>query len=218
MITVPQSVKDIVVRSPFLEYGLSEDLINLSALARQIKPEVENRCFKKVSIGSIVMALKRLQPQLDKKHILKRVFDESPNFILRSHMFEVTVYNSESLATKQEQFIRLRERKNTYFTTITYGVFETTIIASTEIQDEIIALLKDESIISHINNLSSITITFQKDIIEIPGVYYALLKTLAWEGIDVVEFVSTYSELTIILKKRYVDRAFLSIKTLFNSQ
>jgi hypothetical protein len=57
MITVPEVVQDIIQKTPFLEEGLQKNIINLSSLARYIKPEVEERTFKEVGESAIVMAL-----------------------------------------------------------------------------------------------------------------------------------------------------------------
>lgn len=48
-----------------------------------------------------------------------------------------------------------------------------------------------------------------------PGVYYSILKQLMWGGINVVELVSTYTELILVLEKRHVDRAFAILKSCF---
>jgi aspartokinase len=45
-----------------------------------------------------------------------------------------------------------------------------------------------------------------------PGVYGKILRTLEWNGINVVEVASTYTEFTIILKDGDIDRAFATIK------
>ena len=50
---------------------------------------------------------------------------------------------------------------------------------------------------------------------QIPGIYSQLLKSLAWEGINVVEVVSTLNELTIVLEEERIDAAFSIIKRLF---
>ena len=47
---------------------------------------------------------------------------------------------------------------------------------------------------------------------KIPGVLYFILKILAWEGINITECVSTFTELTIILDNKDIDRAFSIIK------
>lgn len=218
MITVPEVVKDIVKQTPFLHEALADNIINLSSLARQIRLEVEKRTFKEVQEGSIVMALKRLQPELQPNQELKHVFETSPDIIVRSHLYEITVMNSNSLLEKQKKLLEYASIKHAYFATITHGIFETTIIASEEARAVIQTMYQDEQIISEIHNLSSITVKYPLQIIETPGVYYSILKVLAWENIPFTEIVSTYSEITIILKNEYVDRAFSLIKGLFSKQ
>lgn len=215
MITVPEVVAEIIKQTPFLEESLAEHLINLSALARKIQPEVEEKTLKEVQIGSIVMALKRLQPSLKPSYALQQVFQTTPDIIVRSNLYEITVVNSHSLFEKQKKLLEYASIEHSYFATITHGIFETTIIASAEAKNMIKALYKKEIIISELHALSSITIKFAADIIETPGVYYSVLKVLEWEHIPFTEVVSTYSEFTIILKDEYVDRAFGLIKNLY---
>jgi len=216
MITVPDIVRKIISRTPYLEEALSRDIINLSGLARDIRPEVEKLTMKKVELGSVIMALKRLQPKLRTSLELEMIFKTPPELILRSNLLEITIANSSLLAEKQKHLLLYASKRHAQFITITHGIFETTIIASRQTLDMIYKLYKDEKIISEIADLSSITVKFPVDIINISGVYYTILKILAWENIDITEVVSTYSEITIILKKDYVERAFGLIKGLFD--
>ena len=216
MITVPDIVRKIISQTPYLEEALSKDIINLSGLARDIRPEVEKLTMKKVELGSVIMALKRLQPKLKTNLELEMIFKTPPELILRSNLLEITIANSSLLAEKQKHLLLYASKRHTQFITITHGIFETTIIASRQTLDMIYKLYKDEKIISEIADLSSITVKFPVDIINTSGVYYTILKILAWENIDITEVVSTYSEITIILKKDYVERAFGLIKGLFD--
>jgi hypothetical protein len=43
---------------------------------------------------------------------------------------------------------------------------------------------------------------------EISGVYYYLLKKIAWEGINVSEVISTTNEFTIVVDTKIVSKAF----------
>jgi hypothetical protein len=45
-----------------------------------------------------------------------------------------------------------------------------------------------------------------------PGVYYSILKQLAWRAINVVDVVSTYTEFTIVVEHADVDRAFAALR------
>src|SRR5205823_1407516 len=108
--------------------------------------------------------------------------------------------------------------RNQYFMTITEGVFETTIVASEELKLKIHKILIETDIISEIGNLSSITIKLPQDNVHTPGIYYELLKVLAWDNINIIEVVSTTNENTIILKEENVEHAFTVLKQLFQTK
>lgn len=216
MITIPAVVEKIIKKTPFLEESLNEGIINLSALARIIKPEIEKELYKKVKNGAIIMALKRLSNQLSDKIDIAKVFKNSPDIIVRSNLIEFTLINSQSLITKHQKLLEAINSQKEYFGTITEGVFETTIIASTELKTSIEKIYQNEKVIFRFNNLSSVTIRLSEENINTSGVYYFILKPLAWEGINIIEVVSTSHEITLILEAKNVDRAFTILKNLFN--
>ena len=49
MVTVAEGVKRIIERSRYLQEALEKELINISSLARYIKPELEEMLIKKTS-------------------------------------------------------------------------------------------------------------------------------------------------------------------------
>lgn len=215
MITVPEAAEKIIERSRYLSEAMSKGLINLSSLARYIKPEIEEMLIKTVSEASIMMALKRLETKL-KPHVkYKNVFKAPPEMIVRSNLAEITINNSTTLAKKCAKIFVSYAEKQKYFFALTESINETTIIASQEFAIEIIKILEEEKIIAEFKNLSSITIRQPKEITYTPGIVYFFLKSLAWEGINVMEVVSTYLELTIVLEDKEVNRAFAILKSLF---
>jgi len=216
MITIPEIVEKIIKKSSFLEEGLSKKIINLSALSRIIKPEIEKELYKKVENGAIIMALKRLSNNLDHKRNIKKIFTNAPDIIVRSNLIEYTLANSSSLIPKHQKLWEIINRQKEFFSTITEGVFETTLIVSLELESSIKKIYQDEKVIFKVNNLSSITIRLPKENIGLSGVYYFILKPLAWEGINILEVVSTTHEITLIFGEKDIDRAFLNLKNLFN--
>lgn len=211
MITVPEAVQTIIRQTPFLEEALSRGIINLSALSRQIRPEIEKYLLKNVTEGSILMALKRLPTQLRSETQIRRVFERRHEIIVRSNLLEFTLLNSDFSTLKHKKIVEeCGDQK--HFITITQGIFETTIIASGQLEDKIESILEKDKIIFRLNNLSSITIRLPVKNVLTPGIYYSLLKFLAWEGINIVEVVSTFTEFTIILEDKETDRAFSVLK------
>lgn len=215
MITVSESCEKIINRSRYLTEAISKNLINISSLARYMKPEVEEMLQKNVSYPSLIMALNRLSRRIKPKYVFKNIFKNTPELILRSNLIEITVANSPSLIKKCASLMEAFGTKNKYFFTITQGIFETTFIVSQDLKKEIKKLLKEEAIAEEFNNLSAITIQLPKESIFTPGIFNFFLKSLAWEGVNIIEIVSSHLELTIILNKKETNRAFSIIQSLF---
>jgi len=216
MQTVAEVVARLIRKSPHLEESLALGIINHSALARLIKSEVEREAMKKVQNGAIIVALSRLS-KLIKKRRRKAgdIFPKTPDLILRLNLFEVTYANSESLLLRQRRLAAQLTARQYVLLTFTRGLNETTIIASRELQERILAEFKGEKMISRIARLAAVTVILPKGTALVPGVYSYILKALAWEGINVVEVVSTLNEFTLILEDRNIDAAFSIIKNLF---
>lgn len=216
MITVPEVVEEIVKKSPFLEESLSRDIINLSSLAREIQPEIRDKLFKDIKPGAIVMALKRLSKKIKTQHSdkLAVVLQNISDITVRSNILEFAFDNSPTLLKKQRKLLdKISTDKNTFLTT-SQGVYETSVFISKNAAADIKKVFDGEKLRYEMEDLSAITIILPKESVFVPGVYYSVLKTLAWEGINFIEVVSSYTELTIILQNSNVDRAFSVLKKL----
>jgi hypothetical protein len=210
MLSIGKITEEIIGRSPFLREAMTDDLINISSLARKIKPEIEETLGKEVKEGAIVMAIKRMSPGLYHRLNLKitNIIGELGDFLVRSNLEDYTFENTESLRQKQSDLVQLVNSDSDVFYTICRGVTETTIIASSSISNKISNLLINERLKSHTTDLASITVKLPAVNSEVYGVYYYILKHLAWEGLNIVEVVSTANEFTIIVKQDHVDKAF----------
>lgn len=215
MITVSQVVDDLIKDSPFLEEGLEEGLINLSSLARQLKPKIEAKLYKDVQVGAIVMALKRLSISLagqPKDVRLKNVLQNLGDITVRSGISEFTYSNSPTLTQNQAEVMQKASEIKNSFLTITDGIYETSLFVSTNLTIYIEQIFNSENLKAKLTGLSSITIIIPEEATQIPGVYYSILKKLAWEGINIIEVISSFTELTIILEEKNVDKAFSALK------
>ena len=216
MVTVPEVVEKIVRRSPFLDEALSLRILNHSAVARMIKPEVETELMKKVRHGAVVVALNRLSRRIVKRaRKQKSVFRRAPELTVRSNLVELTYANSENLVLRQRRLLDQHGGKSNLVLTFTQGINETTIVASRELREKIQTHFRGEKLIDKIDNLSTVSVLLPRNTALIPGVYSYILKALAWEGINVVEVVSTLNELMIVLEDKNIQQAFSVIKRLF---
>lgn len=217
MITITEAVRKFIKDSPLVEEALSRGLINLSAFARELKPQIENELMKPVENGSIVMALKRISHRLDgTNQKVTRTIQAGSELIVRSNLSEYTYISSETLANKYAALSQQIYQHSNAFFTLTKGLRETTLIVSTSLKKELEESFRKEVFVSKIENLSSITITHSKDVVYMPGFHYLILKSLAWENVNVIESVSAYTEFTVIVESKDVDKAFGILKRLIN--
>lgn len=210
MISIADALSDIIKSYPLIEEGLSKGIINYSAFAREVKPQIEKKLYKSVKEGAIVMALKRISEKLPKNG--KKMHFSLTDLTVRSNLSEFTFANSETLPEKQKELLNKIASQRDVLFTFTQGIRETTFIASSEITSDIKKIFAAEQMRANIDNLSSITIRLPVEHVYEPGVDYQILKQIAWENINIVEIVSTYTELTIIFDKKDVDRAFSILK------
>jgi aspartokinase len=220
MTTISETVNEIVSRKPFLEETLASGLINLSSLAREIQPEVCEKLNKDVKHGAIVMALKRLKPTINFQinHRVKKVIGLLGDIIVRSNLVDFTFRNTPTLIKAQTRLLEKIARRDDVFFTFSKGIYETTIILSDSMEAEVLEIFKDEKMIYKIKNLSSITIKLPEDVAQVFGVFYHILKKLAYEGINIFELVSTTHEFTIIVNDEVVDSAFSVLKRIKNDK
>lgn len=73
-----------------------------------------------------------------------------------------------------------------------------------------------ESDIFKLKDLSSITIKLPKEAIKTPGILYFFIKSIAWEGINIVKVETDASQIALIFEKKDINRVFNIIQSLFS--
>jgi hypothetical protein len=207
--TISSALDQLISRSPFLEEALSEGLINISSLARKLQPEVERLTHKKVQESTLIMAIHRRPPGPWKVSMgIRNFINELGDIVVRSQLSDHTFSNSGNLNKCQLQLMQEIQGEKEVFFTISQGIYETTIVGSSILDERINNLFRDEKLISRKTGLSSVTIRLPRNNTEISGIYYFILKNLAWAGINVCEIISTSNEISIIVSESDIPRAF----------
>ncbi len=216
MITISQLVNEIINEKPFLNENLKDGIINLSSYARLIKPQIEKKLKKKVEEGAIVMALKRYSHQSDIKTevLLRNALLKLGDIIVRSNLSDYTFANTDTLVKKHITLVNKIHHKKDVFFTYVQGVFESNWIISNSMGRELLKIFKEEKLLNTNSLLASLTVKLPLENTMIPGFYYFILRKIAWEGINIVEVVSTTNEFTIIVKEENVEKVFNVVKSI----
>jgi hypothetical protein len=210
MIRINEAVEEIVREKPFLESSLAEGLINTSALARQIQPQIEKRLGKSVQTGAIVMAIKRmpLRPAIHSKKNINSLQNNLNDLTVRSKLTIFNYQNSPTLMSCQGQLTEKIRTKDDIFYTYSRGMNESTLVISHSMAETVHDIFHKENLKWHAINMSAITIKLQNENTSTPGLYYQILKILAWQNINISEAVSTSNEFTLIMEQKNINRAF----------
>ncbi len=67
-----------------------------------------------------------------------------------------------------------------------------------------------------LGSLSSITIELPREAARTPGILYFFLKSLSWEGINIINITSSFKKIKLILEGKDTNRAFGVIQSLFS--
>lgn len=213
MIKVTDVVQNIVKGDEVALEALRFGILNLSAYAAKIHPTVETVAVKSIKRGTIVVALSRLIKRLEPVASLK------PNVIIddisiKSPLCELTYEKTEGVLRSAATLQILSQTKNDFFT-MTQGLGELTIICTQRARERIITHLKTATKAQY-NHLVSVTVRFsEKNYIEVPNVIYVFVSALAARRINIIEIVSTYTELSFIVKRQDMERTLAALDSYF---
>ncbi len=215
MSTIPQVAIKIIKSQPYLAEALVEGLINISSLARKIQPQVEKEVGKTVKMGALVMALNRLTPKLEMNGDMQKneISSNIGDIIVRSNLLGITYKNTDSLIEKHNKLLNHIGVNQECFYTMVQGVFKSNIVVSSILQDKIEEIFKGEEVITQVSDLSAITLKLpvNKDHV---GLFYFILRNIAWAGVNVEEIISITNEFTIVVKDGDIDKTFSVLKNL----
>lgn len=216
MVKIAEIVEELVRRSPFLLESLEEGLINISALARKLQPEVESKLGKTVKTGAIVMAVNRMPAgklTLERRS-LQSFFRKLSDLSVRTDLIDYTFRNSDTLPTRQANLLQNIQNRPNQFYSVSRGVTETTILVTSSLEKQIASIFAEETVLSKETDLSAITLLLPIENRNLYGVYYYILKDLAWRGINLIELISTSNEFTIIVRNEDLDATFSAVAAL----
>ena len=206
MISIKECVDVIVSDNLFLEDSLYNEYLNLSSFALYILPRVEQMTKKEVTIWSIKIALSRISKEKQKSIPYKRIC--SDNIFVKKNISLISLnntINSNKLISKLHS-INLWEDKN-YFWVIQW-VNEIDIIYSKNLKSWIEDILCNHNVKLKIDNLWAIWIHLDEELLNTMWVIYNLTKKLAFYNINIVNILSTYTEIVFVIKEKDIKKAF----------
>lgn len=212
MLKISDAVYEILTSSPVALEALRSGILNLSAYAEQILPLVEDKTWKSVKKNSVVVALSRLAEDVQAVPPLVPHI-QLDELSLKAPLADMTY---EKTATTLEQASRLltQAEDSHHFLTITQGINEITLVMAEEYQQRVLHHFTAPPKASY-RDLVGVNVRFSEQYIPQANVIYAIISVLAQKRINLIEIVSTYTELTMVIEKKDLEVTMAQLQNLF---
>lgn len=200
MITISQAVEDILLRDDVALTTAKKGWLNLSSYARTIRPAVQKASHKDVQEGSIVTALSRLVAGLRPEE--SQPTDIIQSLSVHSNLEGMTYERTAAISAKIREMYNQVNVDNKSYLTVTQGINEVTIVAEARVAQAFREKLGGHHKIYDKPDLVGITAKFTVGNLEVPNLIFDLTRRLAYKSINIVEIVSTATELTYMIEKK----------------
>jgi aspartokinase len=205
MITVSQIVEDIFTHDDVALAAARNGWLNLSSYARSVRPLIQKRLLKDVQTSSIVTALTRITTKLEPDTSLPDHVVQSLS--LHSDLEVVTYERTEKVSSTIRDIYSKIATDNKSYLTITQGINEVTIISDSDTSKLFKHSLQSAHRIYEKPEAVGITVKFTVGNVETPNLIFHLTHRLAYRDINIVEIVSTATELTYVIEKKNLTEA-----------
>lgn len=207
MLKISESLKDVLTSNPYLDYGLYHGLFTVSKVAEMIKPFVEIRTKKSISVKALEMALLRFKESENKNrkrksHPAFKLEKISITNGLRIETFEKNV-NTHKILQKYYEYIAKHEG----FCSITESLAEISLVYEEKYKTE---LKKINGILPKVSleKAAALYAQFSVEYLAFPGMLHHILHVLLTQGINILELASTSTSIVIYLQEKDLKLAF----------
>ncbi len=200
MLTVTDAVRKILFSSDVPLEAMRSGILNFSAYAQSIHSQVEKMTWKTVKLGTIVVALTRIATTLEQVPTLRPQV-KIDDLKIKFPLVDVSYEKTDALVQKLSKLQAALDITTKKVFVVTEGSSEITIIASQELHDAILSHFSVKPK-GDFKDLVGITVSFDQHYLSVQNVIYALTSSVASKRINIIELISTYSELMFVIEEK----------------
>jgi aspartokinase len=163
---------------------------------------------KPVKKSAVMMALRRYSEELQKKSRINKPFEINHEVIIKTNLCDVCIVKTPSALDKIKEIYQIIDYEKGETLNVIQGNYEIAIVLSQKYLDKLKTILKGEKILNIEKNLVSLTLGLSKDFISTPGVLALATRKLAWNNINIIENISTMTELIFIISEKDTVKAY----------
>lgn len=205
MLTVTDSTRATLLDDDIALQAIQSGVLNFSAYAEKILPIIEERTFKAVKKGTVVVALIRISNEMKSVAQLRPAITLD-GLNIKSPLCGITFSKTQSSRSKLLTLYQDISMDENAFFTVTQSMSEITIVAPQSLLQSILNHF-DQDPKAIYKNRVALTVRFSKQYLSVPNVLYTIQAALAVHRINFTEVISTYTEFSFIIDKEDLQTA-----------
>lgn len=212
--SITNAAKEVVSNDLSFQDSLQRDYCNISALARIVKPQIDQMLGKNTSVESIVTALKRSRRDYD-------VPEKPIASILAGSTVSVKTDVAKLSAAKSKKTIEkvaksLTQNVDSYIS-VSESIMSITLVFDDVVLDDVKSLFGQGEILEVEDDLAAIIVHSPEEIIKTPGCAIAFYNQLARRHINIEDTVSCYTDTIMLVRMDQVGKAFNALTDLISN-
>ncbi|MDP2103957.1 MAG: hypothetical protein Q8K26_03485, partial [Candidatus Gracilibacteria bacterium] len=179
--------------------------LNLTGFAEYIRPFIEEKTLKSTSTHAIKMALSRMERPTHLPVYNVRYTHNQINTI--SGIILMSLIRSPGSEEKIQSFLSLGRANLNRYLAVIQGSREIDLLYEEALSGDIESIMPENLQILKIHNLSICSIQLRDDDVYQKGLFYSVTKKLAFHGINILQVISTYHELGVVVQSADLKKA-----------
>ncbi|MCW4020192.1 MAG: hypothetical protein NWF14_03055 [Candidatus Bathyarchaeota archaeon] len=202
--SLSKTVQFLIENDPTIQDALVRGYGNYSAIARLLKPKVEEIQGKKVTVEGLITAVKRAKITYAPKNEYQRIVAES-SITLRTDVAKISL--EKTRRTLEKARLISADFPEAFFQVLE-GATALTLITDQRIFDEVRSVFTEEQTLEEKQNLAAIIVQSPRAIVDTPGCVVAFYNPISRAQINIEETISCFAETVIVLSMEDAARAF----------
>jgi len=217
-ISVAKIVNEIIDSLPLMGDYLLNNIVNYNGLARWIRPEVERKMGKDVSLESISVAIQRyhFRGSVGESELLNEAISKT-RLMLKNDIAIVAYLKNYDLIKTIETVNELIkwEHGETFF--MVQSSQEVSVVLERDRLNDFLHLTSSFRPLNLLEDVTIIDCKYPENIVDIPGFLYTLLRAITLEKLNIIDIFSTFTEFVFLFGKEDAIEAYGTLERLIKS-
>jgi len=202
--SLTKTVQSLIQDDPPLQEALVMGYGNYSAIARLLKPKVEEALGRKATLEGLITAVKRAKPVfVPRSEYLKIIAESVIN--LRTDVAKISL---EKTRRNLEKARLISADFPEAFFQVLEGATTLTLVTDQRIFDRVQSVFREEETLEKKEYLTAIIVQSPRGIVDTPGCIASFYNSIAMAQINIEETISCFTETIIVLGREDAVRAF----------